>query len=750
MRNFKLLIICFFITGTQFVNGQKIPADSVINANDLVAYLKKDVQKSLKVKGTVSQAALANYYREKFSERYFYDWKNFNQRFNDYNNIYVSSQISHQERSVDHISKYSDSTQWQLPFNYLNGAPVNAYALRHLARQHKMIDVAFEYYYSGEDVNYLNYFLNQMRSLNAALENDAYEKIENGNGVYEAFRSGYRVLNWMRIHNMFLSQKAYTDADQLTTIATLLQHGAHLYKNNLEFHAGNHQTRGLSALAMIAIMFQDFEGSDQWYEHAMRLLEEHLSKEINDDGFQFERSVHYHISDIENYYFVYQLAKKSNLRVDPIWEKKFKSLFITLTKIAYPDGSAPVLQDDTDTPWAEKNNISEALTLGYLIYKDPVMGYFATNKVKANLYWFLSESQLASLDGIETKKPDFKSLKFPFTGYYIMREGWHPKDNMMIVSAGLDKDKPDHQHGDMLGIQAMANGHVILPNYQVRYYLKDLELFKNSLVKNVALVDDQLQGKRYTSNKGGSGFGKFKELPLPETITWNNNQKLDLYIGKHNGFQNIDVNYSRQIIYLKDKFWVIKDNFKADSPHNYKQVWQGHYTHENAPNLLRSTFADGSGCDIFQLRSVDAFKEDGTRGKAWTVLSKNQKTDFSFISVIYPFTTFDKRIDEESKSKIGNWALNQSKWQTEGSDEISISNGDTSLFFSVRKLTLGDVEIEFSVLSDVYIDRTDNILTVQSISEHEFQSKVSSGKDQNSREKTVLIKPGDEFLYDLN
>ena len=45
--------------------------------------------------------------------------------------------------------------------------------------------------------------------------------------------------------------------------------------------------------------------------------------------------------------------------------------------MAYPDTSAPVVQDDTDFPWAEKNDISKALTLGYLLFEDPLMGFFA-------------------------------------------------------------------------------------------------------------------------------------------------------------------------------------------------------------------------------------------------------------------------------------------------------------------------------------------------------------------------------------
>ena len=103
------------------------------------------------------------------------------------------------KRALDHLGKFSDSTQWVLPFNYLNGDPVNAYALRHLARQHKMVDIALYYFDESKDPNLIRYFENQMQSLNVALEAGQYEKIEDGNGVYEAFRSGYRILNWLTL-----------------------------------------------------------------------------------------------------------------------------------------------------------------------------------------------------------------------------------------------------------------------------------------------------------------------------------------------------------------------------------------------------------------------------------------------------------------------------------------------------------------------------------------------------------------------
>ncbi|MDX1700651.1 MAG: heparinase II/III family protein, partial [Melioribacteraceae bacterium] len=444
---YGLILILIIVFGKKRIGAESIPSDRVIKTEKLFLYLKEEVQHKLTSNGEISEQELASYFRKKFSERFFYDYKSFQNRFAIYDKTY-DNRAHHLERAKDHMSKYPDSTQWLLPFTYQNGEEVNAYALRHLARQHKMVDIAFEYFYDNKNPLYIRYFKKQMQSLNDALISGTYEKIEDGNGVYEVFRAGYRVLNWLWIHNMFLNEDEYSDKNQLETIATLLQHGAHMYERNSKFRSGNHQTRGMSALAMLAIIFRDFEGTDQWHERSMARLEEHLNREINDDGFQFERSVHYHMSDINNYFYVYQLAKKSGIKVGKVWEQKLKTLFTTLTKIAYPDKSAPVLQDDTEIPWAEKNNISSVMTLGYLLFEDEDYGYFANSYVDEKSYWFISAEQLRRLENIESNIPRYGSLAFQDTKYYIMREGWDKDDKMMIISVGVDDKKPDHQHGD--------------------------------------------------------------------------------------------------------------------------------------------------------------------------------------------------------------------------------------------------------------------------------------------------------------
>ena len=738
----KLLKTIFFILFSMAVYCQKIPSKKVLKITELQHYLKDSIKKNVSEKNKISTKELASYFREKFSERYFYSYKTVDDRFNEYRKLYPNASSNHVSRGEDHLQKFTANTVWKLPFNYKNGEAVKAYALRHLARQHKMVDIAFSYFYQQKETKYIDYFTEQVQSLNVALDQNKFETIKDGNGVYEAFRSGYRVLNWLQIHNLFLGEKAYSDEEQLITIATLLQHGAHLFETNQKFNAGNHQTRGLSALAMVSILLKDFVDTDLWYSHSMKLLEEHLRKEINEDGFQFERTVHYHISDIGNYFYVYQLAINSNIKVDDFWKNKLESLFRTLTKIAFPDKSAPVFSDDTDTPWAEKNDISEALTLGYLLFDDKSFGYFANNKVSEKLYWYTSKNQLQSLQNIEQEKPSFNSNSFPETGYYIMREGLNKSSKMLVVSAGVDANKPDHQHGDILGIQVFANENVVLPNYQVRYSLTDLELFKNSMTKNVALVDDELQGKKYASNKGGSGFGKFLQLPNPKVIAFQKDKDLEVFIGSHDGFENIGVQYFRQVINVENDFWIVKDNFLSNENHTYKQVWQGHYSLESSPNLLRSSFSNGSGLDVYQLHKIDSVYTDGARGKQWNVILKKDKTDFNFITVLHPFSKFDDRIDETKENpNLKGWQVNESNLESDAN--TTLSNGNKTFLFGVKKIHINNANIEFSERVDVFVKIEEDKMYCHSLYDTSFYT--NSLKKENSKE-TLKINPLDEFI----
>ncbi|MDA3816461.1 MAG: heparinase II/III family protein [Prolixibacteraceae bacterium] len=689
-----------------FAQSKMVPINHVLTDREIINLLDISYDSELQIiqdkynSGKQSEALeeLALYFKERFSERYFFDWKNFENRFNEYNDLYSEREVHHTNEAYKHLDLYPATTQWKIGFQNLKGETVTSYPYRHLTRQHKAGSIALLYHYTGEK-KYLDYIPEQAKSLNNAFNNNQYEIIEDGNGAYEVYRAGNRVYNWLQVHQILLASEEYSTSQQLEMIRTFLHTAAKLYHQSPKYREGNHQTRGMSALAMLAFLFPEIEGADLWKERALTRLEEHLEKEIYPDGFQFERSVHYHISDIENYFYPYQLAKLNGLELEPVWENRIKGLFDVLLKIEMPNKKAPVLQDDTDNPWAEFNEIDHTMALGTVLFGEPEYASFASSKVESDYYWFLKPGQLERLSSVKEKEPVIGSCALPQTGYYVMRSGWGKDDLYMIVSAGITPDKMDHQHGDILGVEAYAFGNMILPNYQVRYYLEDLREFKNSWVKNVALVDSIPQGRNWKGNKGGSGFGKFEVLPTPKVIAWKNSEAFDLFVGEHDGNKHLGVETYRTVIFIKEGFWIIRDKFEAISKnHTAQQIWQGHYDVEKVGTHIRSVFPDGAGLDIVQLESsAQTISKASSRGKGRAVFENSFSNDFSWSTMLFPFENFEERlmVDDYQEFNANNWKV------------VSASNCPDELKTNAQKIIYKEEHFLLLDVSEVVLKGTE-------------------------------------------
>ncbi len=670
MKKF-IYISLLFLLFPLFAQSNKIPFGHVPTDKEIIALLDVEYAPELQAiqnhfnSGKQEQALkkLTSYFKERFAERYFFDWKNFEKRFAQYNQMYSEREAFHKKDAQKHLELYPATTQWKIGFRNLKGETVTAYPYRHLTRQHKAGSIAFLYHYTG-DKKYLDYIPEQAASLNVAFNNNQFEIIEDGNGAYECYRAGNRVWNWLQAHQILLASEEYSYKQQLEMIRTMLHTAAKLHHHHPAYQGGNHQTRGMSALAMLAFLFPEIKGASQWKKRSLKRLEEHLDREIYADGFQFERSVHYHIDDIENYFYPYQLAKLNNIELNPVWETRIKGLFDVLLKMGTPNKMAPVLQDDTDSPWAEFNQIDNTMALGGVLFGNPEYMYFASSKVASEYYWYLKPEQLKRLKSVTKKAPKTASCALPQTGYYIMRNGWNEAAQYMIISAGLTPEKKDHQHGDMLGLQAYAHGNMILPNYQVRYYLKDLEEFKNSWVKNVALVDSIPHGRDYKGNKGGSGFGRFLEMAVPEVIAWKTTDDFDLFVGSHNGNEHIGVKSYRSVIFIKDGFWIVRDQFTGNSEHTCQQIWQGHYDEHKKNTHIRSVFPNGAGLEIIQLNGpVNKITKTSTRGKGRASFEKNFYNDTSWTTLLFPFKDFEERlmINGYQEFKANEWKVVSNK-----------------------------------------------------------------------------------------
>lgn len=764
----KLLILSILILNS-FTSGQtgriipeKIPADQ-----DILFSLSPGLSGLEKIyderdKGNYDNAIklLADYFKEKFAVRYFFNWKDFRERFAEFKKNFSDERDAHIRRADEHSSMFPSIAEWELPSKNLKGENVTAYELRHLARQHKSINAAFSFYYENEKSDRLRYFVDQARSLNVAFTNKKYD--DKGNAVYEVFHAGYRVQNWLFVHGFYLASEFYSEKDQIELIRTFLHTGAQIAKRGKKFNYGNHHTKGLTALFLISTLFPEFQVSDEWQKMALDGLVLHLQREVNDDGFQFERSVHYHMGDIDNYFYVYQLGMHNGIKLPDEFTTRFRSMFDALVKMAQPNKKLPVLQDDTDAPWGEFNEIKNAMTIGALLFQDSIYRYFASDKIGAELSWFFSPLQTDFLKK-KGKRPDYGSVSLEQSGYYVMRKGWDESDMHLIITAGLSKQKPDHQHGDMLGITAYAYGNQILPNYQVRYNLTDYEFFKNSFVKNVAIVDSIPQARGWKKNEGESGFGKWNFIPVPKTLAWFSDDNLDYYCGAHNGYDSSGVEYSREIFFIKDGFAIIRDKFLSDKPHDYYQIWQGHYDSENNNTHIRSTFQNGAGLDIVQLsRNSDRILKDTFRGKGSSAFITTEKYNFTFETLLYPFKNFETRIinSQQESLKLSNWTIVRTgnrKTEIERENKLIsdpgfyLQNGDKFILTGISYLTIKESTLKFDKPANIYLFILDNKFSFRLMNGNQIKVNTGSVRSvtHNNKKsfniKEIDLSPLDQF-----
>lgn len=192
----------------------------------------------------------------------------------------------------------------------------------------------------------------------------------------------------------------------------------------------------------------------------------------------------------------------------------------------------------------------------------------------------------------------------------------------------------------------------------------------------------------------------------------------------------------------------MKDNFKGNKAHDFKQIWQGHYTDEHAPNLLRASFDNGSGFDIYQLRAIDKITGSGSRGKQWSVAVKEKVKDFSFITILFPFSKYSDRLKEEGNiGAIGNWKLNASVWNYEGKDPIALSNTIHDYFLSVNKLSLKELTVEIDNPGDFYVKRQGENIHIQSLNIQNVTLNLkgtnSCVKEPGTNSFQITLKPGE-------
>ncbi|MFH0991826.1 MAG: heparinase II/III family protein [bacterium] len=678
------IVLGTFFLGNSLASQQKgsdqVPRNRFLSTSELFAQLDPnfpllaELEKAVGLRDTAAAIRLlTNYFRTRTAPRYFFQISDIPERFSEFQQRYPVELKKIKRQADEYIRTYGSDVDWKLPGKDLLGRAHTPNTVRFLARQWQAENIALTYYLQRDDARYLQYLRAHIQDFVADYESGNAEA--GANDVFERFYGGHRLRNWLVVHHLLLASDKYTADDHLLMLKVFLLHGARLMDVSEKFNWGNHQLVGLVALYEVSLLYPEFPVMREWNRKALKTILEHVEKEIPPDGFQVERASHYFKLDVMNYFRIYQLSKLNTVQLPQLFEERFQKMFDAMLAVAMPNRQMPVLQDAQSRTQSTSNEIAELsepteeeyFSIGAALFRNTEYKYFSAVQMPSSLFWFFEKNSIDEFEKLGRSIPKVGSLELPQTRYFVMRSGWQKDDLYAIIDAGLAKDKPDHTHGGILGLIAYGFGIELLPNYHVRYSDSSYKILKNSLVKNVALVDDLLQGRDWIDNKARTGFGRWKTLPIPQVHQWLSGSSFDYLKASHNAYEDHGVHYTRSVYFLKPICWVVVDNFSSTATHRYKQIWQGVYdTNEKKGEAIQKK-------GNVQLRILQA-DHQALRLTKQSVASTQSiqfesapQQGYSFSTLLYPGRTNDhiipsitKREGEYSEIEI---TLGERRWQ---------------------------------------------------------------------------------------
>jgi len=732
---------------------EKIPRNRLLNDKELISLISipNDFTQPFlnALEKRDSSAALkyfAEYLKIRKSPAYFFDCNDVKKRVTEFTQLYPDQSRKNVESADEFIKTYGTDIDWLQPGMDLFGRKHTPNTVRYLARQEAAPAIALSYFITNYKKLYLEYLTNEIQDFVTDFENG---KVETGrNDIFERFYAGHRTRNWLFMHQLLLGSDEYDWRDQILMLKIFILHGARLYDVCKDFNWGNHQLHGLAGLYEMSITFPEISVMNFWNNEAKRVILEHIEKEIKPDGFQFERASHYFKLDIVNYFRIYRISKINNVELPLIYLNRFRAMFEAITKLVMPNKRLPVLQDAQDSYQTRLDDTlvtisnlssndaaelkepeeSKFMSLGSLLFSSPLFRSFGEETFPPDFYWFFSNESLEDYLKISVEVPQVGSVSLDSSNYYVMRTGWDKNDFYMIIDGGLAKYKPDHTHGGILGVAAYAFGVEILPTYRVKYSDPSYRTMKNSLVKNVAIADNHLQGQNWISNTARTGFGVWGKLPLPEVTEWLVGNSYDFFSGSHNGFESFGVKYERSVLFFKPYCWLVIDKFWSDQIHSYKQIWQGNYSIDSQRNRA-STIGNNAKLDILQADPSDMKLTN--KKNFWTnsvQFEKQGVANYSFLTVLYPQNTESFGDKDIRLFERDNYT--QVQFIADSLNFITYINNQ-------QKLKLDEFETDAALIASTYVNDTLKTILIKNGTYFKADVIMISSRDKISVEVEI-------------
>lgn len=384
---------------------------------------------------------------------------------------------------------------------------------------------------------------------------------------------------WPQLFYAFQQADAFSPATRLLMLSSMAEQAAYLRQYHKSGH--NWTTMEMNGLALVGLSFPEFKSSEDWINYALEVMSNEINRQVYPDGLQTEVSTKTQWVALRRFETIAVNLAKTGRKVSDSYIQRLDEMYNYLAYSMRPDGNQP-LNNDSDL-----EDLRPRVLLAAEKFERPDWTYIATN-------------------GKQGTQPEVgPTITFPWAGIHIMRNGWEAPAHWSLFDTG--PYGTGHQHRDKLHLSVTAFGKDLLVDggrYTHRdYFSFDPTMwrgyFRSSFSHNTILVDGN-----------GQNMGALRaDAALEAGKDYVHTPDYDYAQGEfEEGYENVEGKavHSRSVLYLRDKYWLVLDQFETDRPRDLQVLW--HYA-PSCEVVLEdqeavSKNADGANLRIIPLGAV--------------------------------------------------------------------------------------------------------------------------------------------------
>ncbi|HEX8423222.1 MAG TPA: alginate lyase family protein, partial [Pyrinomonadaceae bacterium] len=399
----------------------------------------------------------------------------------------------------------------------------------------------------------------------------------------------FRAISWLWSLQFFKHSPHLTPALYTRALKFLYLHARHLEANlSTYFSPNTHLTGEALGLVYLGTLLPEFRRAPRWRATGRRILLAELHRQFRPDGVYFEQTSYYQRYTTDFYlHFLALLRAADDAPRETTLEATLNAALDHLMHLTLPDGTTPLFGDEDGGRFAwfderAANDFRATLATGVALL-GRADHKFVAREASEETFWLLGSQGLDAFDALDAHPPAAASRAFPDGGYYVMRDGWTPDSNYLLLDCGPHGAlNGAHAHADALAILGCAaRGRSTLVDSGTCTYTGSADLrdaFRTTAAHNTLTVDGE------PSSLPGSAF-RWRHIARSACRHWTSRARFDLFEGEHDGYTRLPAPavHVRSVLFVKGDYWIMRDRIETSGTHEYKLHF--HFDPRCAPSI---------------------------------------------------------------------------------------------------------------------------------------------------------------------